>query len=147
MDKLDREIINQMQGGFPLCDHPYSVIAQQLGTSEGELIDRLKRLKQDGQLSRFGPLYNIEKMGGKFLLCALCVPERDFDAVAEQVNQFHQVAHNYQRGHRFNMWFVLATETAEQMDSTVDSIEQQIGLTVHRFPKLDEYYVGFKLTV
>lgn len=147
MDKLDREIINHMQGGFPLCDRPYRVIAHELGTTEGELVERLQSLRDDGQLSRFGPLYNAERMGGRLLLCAMRIPEQEFDTVARMVNAFPQVAHNYQRRHRFNMWFVLATETAEQSDAVISRIERQTDLPVYRFPKLDEYYVGFQLTV
>ena len=147
MDKLDRNIINRMQGGFPLCNRPYRVVADQLGTTEDELIERIRRLKDNAQLSRFGPMYDAEKMGGLFLLCAMSVPEQKFDVVADQVNAFPEVAHNYQRQHRFNMWFVLAAETTEQTDSAVDRIEQQTGLAVYRFPKLDEYFVGFRVAV
>lgn len=147
MDKLDRDIINQMQGGFPLCDRPYQAIANELGTMEGELIERLQRLKGDGRLSRFGPLYNAEKMGGVLLLCAMCIPEHDFDTVADLVNAFPQVAHNYERNHRLNMWFVLATENTEQAGAVIENIEQQTGLSVYQFPKLDEYYVGLRFSV
>lgn len=147
MDNLDRAIINRLQDGFPLCEHPFQVVAEQLGTSENELINRLDGMVNDGLLSRFGPLFNAEKMGGELLLCAMSVSEAEFDDVADVVNSFSQVAHNYQRQHRFNMWFVLATESAQEVDSVVEAIERKTGLSVHRFPKLDEYYVGLKLAV
>ena len=147
MDSLDRDIINRMQGGFPICDRPYQRMAEQLETTEGELIARLQAMIDDGRLSRFGPLYNIEKMGGSFVLCAMSVPADVFEEVADWVNALPQVAHNYERGHRLNMWFVLATESKEEIDTVVDSIQQETGLAVYQFPKLDEYYIGLQLAV
>ena len=147
MDNLDREIINRMQYGVPVCDRPFQEMAARLGMSEQQLVDRLQRLKDAGYLSRFGPLYNVEKMGGAFVLCAMHVPVGEFDDVALAVNTFPQVAHNYQRQHHFNMWFVLATETPEEADAVVRRIASQTGLEVYRFPKLDEYYVGFRLSL
>jgi DNA-binding Lrp family transcriptional regulator len=101
----------------------------------------------DGLLSRFGPLYNAEKMGGALTLCALSVPEDDFDAVTAKVNDFDQVAHNYRRDHRLNMWFVLATEFADEVETTIERIERATRLRVYNFPKLSEYYVGLRLDV
>ena len=147
MDSLDRDIVNHLQGGFPICDRPYQRMAKQLETTEVELIARLQAMIDDGRLSRFGPLYNVEKMGGSFVLCAMSVPADVFDEVVDQVNALPQVAHNYQRGHRLNMWFVLAAESKEEISSVVDSIQQETGLTVYQFPKLDEYYIGLRLAV
>ena len=147
MDKLDRDIINCLQGGIPVLDRPYRHMADQLGTTEGDLINRLQAMINDGRLSRFGPLYDVEKMGGRLMLCAMCVPIEAFDKVADQVNSLPQVAHNYQRDHRLNMWFVLATESAEQARSVIDTIHQQTGLSVYEFPKLDEYYIGLRFNV
>lgn len=147
MDNLDRNIINRLQGGLPLCDRPYRQVAEQLETTESELITRLQAMIDDGRLSRFGPLYNVEGMGGSFVLCAMCVPSETFDEVADQVNSLPQVAHNYQRSHRLNMWFVLATESAEEISSTVHTIQKKTGLPVYQFPKLHEYYVGLQFAV
>ena len=122
-------------------------MAQELETTESELIARLQAMIDDGRLSRFGPLYNVEKMGGSFVLCAMSVPAEVFDEVVDRVNALPQVAHNYQRSHRLNMWFVLATESAEEISSVVDTIQQETGLTVYQFPKLDEYYIGLQLAV
>lgn len=147
MDNLDRNIINRMQGGFPICDRPYQQIAEQLETTESELIARLQAMIDDGRLSRFGPLYNVEEMGGSFVLCAMRVPTEVFDEVADRINSLPQVAHNYQRSHRLNMWFVLATESTQEVSSIVDTIQQETGLPVYQFPKLDEYYIGLQLAV
>ncbi len=147
MDELDRNIINRLQLDFPVCDHPFAVVADQLGTSETELISRIERLLDDNYLTRFGPLYDAVRFNGALSLCAMEVPEERFDVVAEKVNAYSQVAHNYQRDHPLNMWFVLATETQDELDKTLIAIEADTGLPVRNMPKLQEFYVGLYFEV
>ncbi len=142
MDEVDRAIINHLQGGFPLCEQPYLEAARQLGITEVELITRLEKLLAEKVLTRFGPMFQIERMGGAFSLAAMKIPEGDFDRVANIVNALPAVAHNYRRAHAFNMWFVLATETPEGIDQAIVRIEQESGLPVFNMPKEKEYFVG-----
>lgn len=145
MDELDRAIINALQGEFPLCEKPYCVAAAGIGIAEDELLTRLERMLQARELTRFGPMFQVERMGGAFVLAAIAVPEADFERVTEIVNAFPEVAHNYRREHALNMWFVLATETPAGIDETVKRIEAATGLTVYAFPKEREYFVEMKL--
>lgn len=145
MDELDREIVNALQGGFPVVERPYAAAAGQVGTSEEELLARIAHLLGDGTLSRFGPLYNAERMGGAFTLCAMSVPAAQFEAVAGIVNAYPEVAHNYERAHRLNMWFVIAADAPEGIARTIESIERATGLAVLDFPKLDEYFIGMRV--
>jgi DNA-binding Lrp family transcriptional regulator len=145
LDAVDRRIINALQGGFPLADEPFRVVAQELGLDQASLIARIERMIEKKTLTRFGPMFQVERMGGAFVLAALAVPEADFERVAEQVNALPEVAHNYRRAHRLNMWFVLATETPAEIDTTIDRIERETGLSVFAFPKEREYFVEMRL--
>lgn len=145
MDDLSRRFINQYQGGFPICEHPYARVAAELDTDEEALIHCLSNLLSSGLLSRFGPLYNALNMGGGLTLAALSAPEEDFAQVTLQVNSFPEVAHNYQRVHDLNMWFVIATETPQALHDTITAIEQTTGLRVYNFPKLQTFYLGLWL--
>ncbi len=147
MDHLDRLIVNELQGGFPVCERPFEAVAQRLGTSESELMTRLRCMLDDGLLTRFGPLFNAERLGGALSLCALRVPAERFEAVAAQVNAFPQVAHNYQRDHVMNMWFVLATGSVGELTATLEAIGRETGLAVFNFPKQDEFFVGLHFQV
>ncbi|MDX1605332.1 MAG: Lrp/AsnC family transcriptional regulator [Candidatus Competibacterales bacterium] len=138
MDAIDRSIVNTLQDGFPICERPYAVAAERLGIDEQELLARLQRLLDDGVLSRFGPMYHAEKLGGGLTLAAMAVPERDFERVVAQVNALPQVAHNYARAHRLNLWFVLATETPAEIDAVVHMIERDTGLPVYNLPRIRE---------
>ncbi|RLJ62755.1 Lrp/AsnC family transcriptional regulator [Sulfurisoma sediminicola] len=145
LEPADRAIINALQGGFPVCDRPYLEVAQRLGMSEEELLSRLQRLLDERVLTRFGPMFQVERMGGAFVLAALKVPEADYERVAEIVNGFAEVAHNYRREHALNMWFVLATESPAGIANATAAIEAATGLTVFAFPKEREYFVEMKL--
>ena len=144
-DPLDRKIINALQEGFPLSPQPYAEAAAALDLSESELIERLSRLRESGAITRFGPFFDAAAMGGAFCLCAMAVPEDRFELVAAQVNAHSEVAHNYERAHQLNMWFVLATETPEGIEAAAQTIERETGLDVLRFPKLEEFYIGFRM--
>ncbi len=145
MDEIDRLIINTLQEGFPICDAPYQQVAVQMGLTEQTLIERLQALLDNGTLTRFGPLYHAEMMGGALTLAAVKATTERYDEVTGIINAFPEVAHNYARNHALNMWFVIATETPEQIQQTISAIEQQTGLTVYNMPKINEYFVGLKL--
>ncbi|WP_261379424.1 Lrp/AsnC family transcriptional regulator [Denitratisoma sp. DHT3] len=145
LDEGDRALINALQGEFPISERPYAEAAAALGMSEDEVLARLQHLRASGVLTRFGPMFQIERMGGAFCLAALAVPEDDFERIAERVNALPQVAHNYRREHVLNMWFVLATETREGIGQAIAAIEIATGLAVHAFPKEREYFVEMRL--
>jgi DNA-binding Lrp family transcriptional regulator len=144
-DDIDAKLINHLQNGFPICDTPYLQVANELNLTEEDVLNRLKKLLENGTLSRFGALYHAEKIGGALTLAAIKVPDADFENVTKIVNSFPEVAHNYQRNHELNMWFVVATETPEQLTLTLEKIEQQTKLHVFNMPKINEYFVGLKL--
>lgn len=137
IDALDRAIIDRLQGDFPICEQPYAEAAAALGIGEDELIARLQRLLDTRVLTRFGPMFQVERMGGAFVLAAMRVPEADWERAVEVVNAFPEVAHNYRRESAqncdFNMWFVLATETPDGITAAVRKIEAASGLPVFPF--------------
>ena len=141
----DARLIERLHGGFPLCERPFAEVAARLGCSEDALIERLHRLLGSGVLTRFGPLFQIERAGGRFVLAAMAVPEDRFDAVAATVNGFVEVAHNYRREHALNMWFVVAAESPAAAQRVLERIESAAGLPVLAFPKEREYFVELKL--
>jgi len=144
-DAADRRLINAIQGEFPLSARPFAEVGAALGLSEDEVIARLQSLLDDRVLTRFGPMYQIERMGGAFCLAAIAVPEAQWASAVEAVNAFPEVAHNYRREHTLNMWFVLATETPEGIADCARRIEAATGLVVHLFPKEREYFVEMRL--
>ena len=70
LDQTDRAILNALQEGFPITARPFADAGKALGLEETALIDRLIRLREIGAVTRFGPFYDAEAMGGTFCLCA-----------------------------------------------------------------------------
>ncbi len=145
LDRIDRQLLQRLQDGIAVEQRPFRAIARDLGVSEEIVIARIQRLLDNGTLTRFGPLFNADKMGGAFCLCAMAVPAARFEAVAGMVNGFPEVAHNYERAHRLNMWFVLACEEPDRIETAVVEIEAATGLAVLRFPKEAEFFVGLRV--
>lgn len=146
MDELDRRIVDELQGGFPLCPRPFAEAATRLGTSEQELISRVARLLEARTLTRFGPLFDAERLGGAFSLCAMSVRRVDFERVAAQVNAHPEVAHNYERGHEYNLWFVLAAGSRERLAEVRRALERETGYPVMDLPREEEYFIGLRLS-
>jgi DNA-binding Lrp family transcriptional regulator len=161
VDRADAQLLERLHGGFPLVDRPFAQVASELHCSEDEVIERLTRLLAHGVLTRFGPLFQIERAGGCFVLAAMAVPDERFDAVARAVNAWPEVAHNYRResaghvesgphrgeGAALNMWFVVAAESAAAAEAVLQHIEAETGLVVWRFPKEREFKVELRLPI
>jgi DNA-binding Lrp family transcriptional regulator len=142
MDEIDRLLVDALQEGMPVCAHPFRPVAARAGLTEEEVVARIQCLLQNGSLSRFGPMFNVEAFGGAYVLAAMQVSVADLEAIVEQLNGYPEVAHNYLREHRFNVWFVVAAPTPAQAEVVLGDIEQRTGLPVCRLPKVREYFVG-----
>jgi DNA-binding Lrp family transcriptional regulator len=147
LDDVAIRFINQFQGGFPLSAQPFQRVAEMLDSDEKTIIKQVRHLLEAGYLSRFGPLYDAQQMGGGLTLAALSVPEARFDKVTDIVNGFAEVAHNYRREHELNMWFVIATETESAVSAVIEKIESATGLQVFNCPKQKEFFVGLQLKI
>lgn len=147
MDEFDRLLINRLQYGLPLVRHPWEALAEELGSTSVALRERVQALLDDGTLTRFGPMFDIDRLGGAFTLAALSVPEARFDEVAAQLEAMPEVAHNYRREHRWNMWFVLGCETPQGIAESIARIEAKTGLAVLNLPKEETFHVGLHFPV
>lgn len=145
LDAIDRRLIDRLHGELPLTERPFADVGHETGLSEDEVLERLRQMLANGTLTRFGPLFQIERAGGQFVLAALEVPAADFERITALVNSLPEVAHNYRREHRLNMWFVVAAESQAVADAALARVEQLTGLQVYAFPKEREYFVGLRL--
>jgi siroheme decarboxylase len=144
-DAVDKQVVNRLQHGLPIAERPFLAIANELGLHEDDLISRIDSLLERKILSRFGPMFDAARMSGHVTLAAMAVPARRFDEVTELVNSFPEVAHNYARDHRLNMWFVIATDKAIRACEVITEISTRSGLDVFDFPKQEEFFLELKL--
>jgi DNA-binding Lrp family transcriptional regulator len=144
---IDVALINSLQDGFPITQYPFHEVANLIGVTEGVVLTCLNNLLNKNVLTRFGPLYQIEKMGGVFVLAAMSVPENKFDTVSAYVNSLSVIAHNYKREHRLNMWFVFAAESYSEIVNSAEGIEKMSDCKVILLPKEREYFIGMRFRV
>ncbi|MEN9397022.1 MAG: hypothetical protein RLZ81_1552 [Pseudomonadota bacterium] len=138
-------LIDYLHGGFPLSERPYAEVGAAIGMDEAAVIASLHSLLERGYLTRFGPLFQIERAGGQFVLAALQAPQDRFEEVTALVNALPEVAHNYRREHALNMWFVIGAESPHAAAQALARIEADTGLKVFAFPKEKEFFVELRL--
>ena len=146
-EALDRSLLNDFQHGFPLTPRPFAALAERLGVGEAEVLRRLRRLQDQGAISRIGAVLTPHRAGWS-TLAAMAVPEGELDEVAELVSGYTEVNHNYEREHRLNLWFVVTAPSAERVAGVLAEIEYWTGLAVLDLP-LEEAYrldLGFPLS-
>jgi len=153
LDRLDRAVLNAFQGGFPVVERPFEPAAAALrergvDVTADELLARVQTLDAAGTLTRFGALVNAERIGGAATLVAMHAPEERFDAVAETVNGYREVAHNYEREHpHLNMWFVVSVADADRVGTVLADVEAETGQPTYNLPKQREFRVEAKFLV
>lgn len=146
MDGLQKRLLASFQRGVPLTPTPYAKMAEQLGADEEGVLAALAALMQDGVISRIGPVFRTSRIGAG-TLAAMQVPAERLDEVASIVSSFDAVNHNYEREHRFNLWFVVVAADEGQVQATLAEIERRAMLPVMSLPMLEEYHIdlGFPL--
>jgi DNA-binding Lrp family transcriptional regulator len=128
MDDIDKAILNRIQSDFPIVSRPYRRIADDLGLSGSDVLNRLIQLKKSGIIRRIGGNFVPGKLGFVSTLCAARVPEDKIAVFAETVNRYPGVTHNYQRDSHFNIWFTFIAPTTAEIEARLREISQATGV-------------------
>lgn len=140
MDVINTKLINLLQQGLPLEKNPYGILAAQLEITRVELLARIKELYQEGYIRRLGGMFNNSCMGYTSILFGISVPEDIFDPVADYVNSFKGVTHNYQRNGKLNMWFTFSYSDAAEKEALLIGLQERFEiLEIFEFPNLRNY--------
>ncbi|MGB9933232.1 Lrp/AsnC family transcriptional regulator [Haloarcula amylolytica] len=146
IDEVDAALIDEFQSDFPIQERPFEAVGDALGVSAETALDRVKTLRDDGIFRRFGPVLNPPVIGSS-TLAAVSAPEDRFDEVAEIINEYRQVNHNYARDHEWNMWFVVTAGSRQRRDEILADIEERTGCSVLVLPMLTDYYIDLEFPV
>ncbi|HHJ13488.1 MAG TPA: Lrp/AsnC family transcriptional regulator [Gammaproteobacteria bacterium] len=146
MNALEKHLLNDFQRDLPPSPTPFADMAEALGVTEADVIDGLRILTERGVVSRVGPVFRPQRCGASSLV-AMAVPEERLETVARMINAFPEVNHNYEREHRFNLWFVVTADTEEHLQAVLRHIERETDLRTLSLPMLAEYHIdlGFPL--
>lgn len=145
-EAIDFRLLNDFQKDFPLCPAPFAELAARLGVAEGAVLRLLETLRRQGKIARVGAVFAPKRIGAS-TLAAMAVPPEKLAAVAETVNRFPEVNHNYEREHRYNLWFVVTAGSEGRLQAALGAIEHATDYPLLRLPLLHEYHIdlGFSL--
>ena len=101
----DRRLLCALEDGLPFTSRPYLEIANQLGWTEAQVLQRLETLIENGIISRFGCILRHRKIGFKANAMAVWnVPDDKVDEIAENLSTFDAVTLCYRRTRRPPTW-------------------------------------------
>jgi siroheme decarboxylase len=145
-DAASFRLLNAWQRGFPLVPRPFAAIAAQCAMEEREVLERYRALLDAGVIDRIGPVFRPNTVGAS-TLAAMAVPEERLEDVAALVSAAPGVNHNYEREHRFNLWFVVTRGDGKALQKAISSIEEKTRIPVLRLPLVEEFHIdlGFDL--
>jgi DNA-binding Lrp family transcriptional regulator len=151
LDDTDKKLLQLLQDDFPLIESPWSEISNKIGIPEKQVIARIENLYTIGVIRKIGPVVDQSKIGyPAATLVALCVPENQIEKVASVINQYSNISHNYEREHKYNIWFTLVAKNEQEITNTINEILQKTGLNHHdvlNLPTVQRFKinVNFKL--
>ena len=146
IDSVDAALIDDFQSGFPIEERPFERVGDALDIDETAALERVEGLRDAGVFRRFGAVLNPPVIGSS-TLAAVSAPEGRFDEVAEVINSYRQVNHNYRRNHEWNMWFVVTAGSLETRDRILSEIEDRTGCQVLVLPMLTDFYIDLEFPV
>ncbi|MFZ5648880.1 MAG: AsnC family transcriptional regulator [Bacillota bacterium] len=149
LDNLDRDLLNIIQSDFPITKEPFRELANTLGTTEEDILSRLKRLTENRTIRRLGGIFDSRKLGYTGTLCAMKVPQEQIVFVSGIINSYPGVTHNYIRNHSYNMWFTLLAPGRKEIEAILAEIRDRTGINdLISLPavKLFKIKVNFDLT-
>ncbi|WP_143406778.1 siroheme decarboxylase subunit alpha [Methanonatronarchaeum thermophilum] len=136
-------MLERLQSDFPVIEKPFHKIASDLDIEPQEVVSRVKHLKNQGYIRRIAPIIDSREIGLTGTLVAMKVPENRIEEVAETVNQYIEVSHNYQRNHEYNLWYTLSTTSRQKIDQIIDEISRETGIDeIIELPSLQMYKIG-----
>lgn len=148
LDDLDRRLLEIVQEEFPLKARPFLALGEVLGVGEDEVIRRAERLQDLGIIRRIGPILDMRRLGSSGVLVALPVSDEMMEEVAEIVNRYHEISHNYLRPNdtRFNMWFTISASEA-RIGEILSEIKEKTGLDQLVLPTNRIFKIGVRFDI
>ena len=148
MDDADLKILAAVQEEFPLVSRPFRALGEKLGLGEYEVISRLEKLQRDGLVRRLGPILDIRKLGLTGVLVAVKVSEGEAQEVADVVDQYEEVSHNYLRPNDtgYNMWFTISAKE-DRIQEILTVIRSRTGRKLLVLPTARIFKIGVKFDI
>jgi DNA-binding Lrp family transcriptional regulator len=124
LSKLDKKILKHFMQGLPLAENPYSKIGERLGLSGDFVFRRMQKLKEAGIIKNINTIFNWQKLGYRSSLMAIKAPIKKLKKIAEFINDFGSVTHNYLRRNKFNLWFFFIYKKEQEKQNLLEGLNK-----------------------
>ena len=133
IDETDKRIIQLIQGDLPLDSRPFETMAEQIGITEEEMVERIKVLKEEGIIRRFGATLRHQEAGfSSNAMVAWVVPEERIEEVGKIMAGFRQVTHCYhrrpQKDLKFNLYTMVHGKDREACHLIAEKMSARAGI-------------------
>ena len=147
MDKIDKTILDRINKALPITERPFKAVADSVGISEKELLDRMRKMRTDGLIRRIGAVIDPRVIGWVSTLCAADILLEQMEEFSTFVNGYDEVTHNYLREGRPNCWFTIIAPSTERLLEIIKEIEQKLGIEIYNLPahKIFKVRVAFDI--
>jgi len=147
LDASDRLLLDRMQAAVPVTERPFAELGRGCGLGEGEVLDRLRRLKERKVVRQISAIFDTRSLGYSSSLVASRVDPARVEEAAAIINRHPGVSHNYLRDHDFNLWFTIAVSPISRfgLKATVDLLHREAGAESTRLlPTLRLFKIGVR---
>jgi siroheme decarboxylase len=148
LDETDKQLLNLMQGRFPLEPRPFARVAELAELPEAEVLERVQYLLDKRIIREITPIFDTRAFGYASMLVAAKVDPENPHRAAQIINTHPGVTHNYLRDHDFNLWFTIAVEadSALGLDGTLDVLAERTGAeSIRQLPTLKLFKIRMDL--
>lgn len=125
---FDKALLNIIQTDLPIASRPFAIVAERLQVEEECVIERLQYLKANGYIRRIGPFFDSDRLGYVSTLVAVRVQTEYMRDVAETINRYSGVTHNYERDGFYNLWFALLASNQDALEKVLAHIKGLTGV-------------------
>jgi DNA-binding Lrp family transcriptional regulator len=148
LDETDKQLLNLMQGRFPLEPRPFARVAALAERPEAEVLERVQFLLDKRIIREITPIFDTRAFGYASMLVAAKVDPDNPHRAAQFINTHPGVTHNYLRDHDFNLWFTIAVEPDSRLglDGTLDVMAERTGAeSIRQLPTLKLFKIRMDL--
>src|SRR3989338_6292350 len=128
------ELKRLIQNGLPLCARPYQALAEQVGSSEQQVMQTLRDWQQNGLIKRLGLVVKHRALGYTAnAMVVWDVPDAEVDRVGEQLAAAPMVTLCYQRPRqlpdwRYNLFCMIHGQNRLNVEWQVHTLVETFGL-------------------
>ncbi len=152
VDEIDKKVIGLIQGDLPLTRRPFATMAEKISLPEEEFISRVKNLKKQGIIRRFGATLRHQEAGlSSNAMIAWIVPDDRVEEAGRTLSKFPEVTHCYQRRPQKDWYYNLYTmvhgsnrdrciQTAKRMSRSIDIDQYLLLFSEKEFKKTSMEY-------